>query len=259
MTFKLGADFNVASRQMYYHAKCEDALIGGTLSVDTTERRLSYRKVRASSSSSSPFCSISSSPFCCCCSTSSSPPFCSSPPSSSPFWVISYSSFSSSSSYSSYPYSFFSFSSSCAVGVSQSPSRSPSHVYMELPPPFLLHPQAIPLAAPGQPAMGGFEVVLNASASYSPLLTHGVGDYRPSLSVGIHTGNQAVRMVQGNSFDLRQTVRLTDRIHAEVCGNLEVPMPDSQYKWNPGQDGAVAIGSGDFHANVSQINAVLTF
>ena len=65
-------------------------------------------------------------------------------------------------------------------------------------------------------------------------------------------------MVQGNSFDMKQTIRLTDRLGVEVCGNLAIPLPDSQYTWGGRVgEGHLSLGSGDLHVQLGQVNAVV--
>jgi len=118
----------------------------------------------------------------------------------------------------------------------------------------IVYRKEIPLAAPGLSTT--FSLAAEARASYQPLLDRQARDFRPRLMLGIHSGSNNFSMVR-NSFDVRQKVRVTDHFQAEVCANLAIPLPDSEFRWEAtGDASALSVGRGDVHLHVSQLNAI---
>jgi len=104
-----------------------------------------------------------------------------------------------------------------------------------------------------------FTACLEASVAYKPLLGGQLDALRPRVTLGVHSGMGNATMVK-NSFDIRQRVRVTKAVQAEVCANLELPLPDSEIRWDASRpEGALAVGAGDLHLHVGQVNAVFKF
>lgn len=57
-------------------------------------------------------------------------------------------------------------------------------------------------------------------------------------------------------FDLRTKVPLLPVLSAEVCGNVKVPLPASEYS-QEAQDRRLVIGTGDLHLHIAEVNAYL--
>ena len=95
---------------------------------------------------------------------------------------------------------------------------------------------------------------IRGSCNYTVL----AGDaLRPRLFFMIEGARQGMwARTNREGFDIRSKVPLLPVLSAEICGNVKLPLPASEYS-QEAQDQRLVIGSGDLHLHIAELNAYL--